>query len=43
MARGAEEKQIVTNKILEIFESKDPKISHKIAEGKGLYLYKVNY
>ncbi len=30
-------------KILEIFESKDPKISHKIAEGKGLYLYKVNY
>ncbi len=30
-------------KILEVFESKDPKISHKIAEGKGLYLYKVNY
>ena len=30
-------------KILEVFESKNPKISHKIAEGKGLYLYKVNY
>ena len=39
IGRGKEDKE----KILEIFESKDPKISHKIAEGKGLYLYKVNY
>ena len=39
IGRGKEKKE----KILEVFESKDPKISHKIAEGKGLYLYKVNY
>lgn len=39
IGRGKENKE----KILKIFESKDPKISHKIALGKGLYLYKVNY
>lgn len=30
-------------KILEVFEKKDPRISHKIADGCGLVLYKVNY
>ncbi len=39
IGRGKETKE----KILEIFDKKDPKISHKIAEGKGLFLYKVNY
>lgn len=39
IGRGKETKE----KILEVFEKKDPKISHKIAEGKGLFLYKVNY
>lgn len=27
----------------EIFTTKDPSISHRIADGSGLYLYKVNY
>ncbi len=39
IGRGKETKE----KILEVFDKKDPKISHKIAEGKGLFLYKVNY
>ncbi len=30
-------------KILEVFEKKDPKISHKVAPANGLYLYKVTY
>lgn len=30
-------------KILEVFESKDPSISHRVAEPSGLYLYKVVY
>ncbi len=30
-------------KILDVLESHDPKISHKIAPGCGLYLYKVYY
>lgn len=30
-------------KILEILESHDPKMSHKIADACGLYLYKVTY
>ena len=30
-------------KILEVLEKKDPKISHKVADGCGLYLYKVSY
>lgn len=29
--------------ILEVLEKCDPKISHKVAPGCGLYLYKVNY
>ena len=33
-----------TNKmLLEVLDKCDPKISHKVAEGCGLYLYKVNY
>ena len=39
IGRGKETKE----RILEVFDKKDPKISHKIAEGKGLFLYKVNY
>ncbi len=39
IGRGKETKE----KILEVFDKKDPKISHKIAEGKGLFLYNVNY
>ncbi len=30
-------------KILEVFEKKDPSISHRVAPGCGLYLYKVTY
>jgi tRNA pseudouridine38-40 synthase len=30
-------------KILEVLESKDPSISHRVAEPNGLYLYKVTY
>lgn len=30
-------------KILEVLEKKDPSISHKVADGCGLYLYKVTY
>ncbi len=39
IGRGKENK----NKILEVLEKKDPSISHKVADGCGLYLYKVNY
>lgn len=31
------------DKILEVLEKKDPSISHKVAPGHGLILYKVNY
>ena len=31
------------DKILEVLESKDPSISHRVAEPNGLYLYKVTY
>lgn len=31
------------DKIIEVLDKKDPKISHKVASGVGLYLYKVNY
>jgi len=31
------------DKILEVFEKKDPSISHRVAPGCGLYLYKVTY
>lgn len=31
------------DKILEVLESKDPSISHRVAEASGLYLYKVTY
>lgn len=31
------------NLILKVLETKDPSISHKSLDGKGLYLYKVNY
>lgn len=30
-------------KIIEVLESKDPSISHRVAEPTGLYLYKVTY
>ena len=36
-------KKETKEKILEVLEKKDPKISHKVASGVGLYLYKVNY
>ena len=39
IGRGKEEKE----KILEVLKKKDPSISHKVADGCGLYLYKVNY
>lgn len=39
IGRGKENK----NKILEVLDKKDPSISHKVADGCGLYLYKVNY
>ena len=39
IGRGFETK----DKILEVLEKCDPKISHKVAPGCGLYLYKVNY
>ena len=31
------------DKILEVLEKKDPSISHRVAPGCGLYLYKVTY
>ena len=39
IGRGKENK----NKILEVLEKKDPSISHKVADGCGLYLYNVGY
>ena len=39
IGRGKESKDM----ILTVLEKKDPSISHKVAEGKGLYLVKVNY
>lgn len=39
IGRGKESKDM----ILEVLEKKDPSISHKVADGCGLYLYKVNY
>ena len=39
IGRGHETKDL----ILEVLEKCDPKISHKVAPGCGLYLYKVNY
>lgn len=39
IGRGKENKE----KILEVLEKKDPSISHKVADGCGLYLYNVNY
>lgn len=39
IGKGKESKE----KILEVLEKKDPSISHKVAEGCGLYLYKVTY
>ena len=30
-------------KIIEVLEKKDPSISHRVAPGCGLYLYKVTY
>lgn len=33
----------ISSKIDEVLEKKDPSISHKVADGCGLYLYKVNY
>lgn len=32
-----------SSKIDEVLNKKDPSISHKVADGCGLYLYKVNY
>ena len=39
IGRGKENKEM----IVEVLEKKDPKISHSVADGCGLYLYKVNY
>ena len=39
IGRGKENKDF----ILEVLDKKDPSISHKVADGCGLYLYKVNY
>ena len=39
VGRGKEKKE----KILEVLEKKDPGISHKVADGCGLYLYNVYY
>ncbi len=39
IGRGFEKKE----KILDVLERKDPSISHKVADGCGLYLYDVRY
>ena len=39
IGRGYEKKE----KIIEVLEKKDPAISHKVADGCGLYLYDVRY
>lgn len=39
IGRGKEEKEMIR----EVLEKKDPSISHKVADGCGLYLFKVNY
>ena len=39
IGRGKEKEEL----ILKVLEKGDPKISHKVAPGCGLYLYKVNY
>ena len=39
VGRGKENK----SKIIEVLEKKDPSISHKVADGCGLYLYNVTY
>ena len=39
IGRGFSKKEM----ILDVLEKCDPKISHKVAPGCGLYLYKVNY
>ena len=39
IGRGKETKEM----LLDVLEKKDPKISHKVADGCGLYLHKVNY
>lgn len=39
IGRGKENKE----KILEVLQKANPAISHKVADGCGLYLYKVNY
>ena len=39
IGRGKETKKM----LLDVLEKKDPKISHKVADGCGLYLYQVNY
>ena len=39
IGRGKETKEM----LLDVLEKKDPKISHKVADGCGLYLYQVNY
>lgn len=39
IGRGFSDKKL----ILDVLEKRDPKISHKVAPGCGLYLYKVNY
>ena len=39
IGRGFSDKKL----ILDVLEKCDPKISHKVAPGCGLYLYKVNY
>lgn len=36
-------KKETTEMLKEVLEKCDPKISHKVADGCGLYLYKVNY
>lgn len=39
IGRGFQNKELIN----EVLEKCDPKISHKVAPGCGLYLYKVNY
>ena len=39
IGRGKETNEM----LLDVLEKKDPKISHKVADGCGLYLYQVNY
>ena len=39
IGRGKEDVSMVTK----VLEAKDPSISHKVAEGRGLYLIKVEY